>query len=136
MKNFYECLGVTPQASDKEIKTAYRRLAKKYHPDAIKDHPDWSEKMYEIQAAYEVLGDPGKRKKYDESLLSKEKKEKQKAGGEPGENPGMSQFERFFGFQPGKGMETYHDKKSGEKKPGGPINPDALFEAYFGKIKK
>jgi len=137
MTDYYKILGVTPQAANTEIKAAYRRLAKKYHPDAIHDHPEWTDKMYEIQEAYDVLGDEEKRKKYDESRLNQKKKAGQTQTGhnDTAPNPNMSQFEWFFGFQPGKGMETYRDNRPQTKKADGPINPDALFEAYFGKKK-
>lgn len=136
MTDYYKSLGISPQADEKEIKAAYRKLAKKYHPDAIQDHPEWSDKMYEIQAAYDVLGDKEKRKKYDEKLQkgNTRKKKTEDPGGQQ-VNPDMSQFEQFFGFQAGKGMETYRDKRSGAAKPGGPIKPEDLFAAYFGKRK-
>jgi len=140
MKDYYKVLGVSPQADEKEIKTAYRKLAKKYHPDAVRDNPELAERMYVIQAAYEVLGDDEKRKQYDESLKagpSRQNKGQQPFGGDPfgNPNPDMSQFERFFGFQAGKGMETYQDKRAGAKKADGSVNPEDLFAAYFGKKK-
>lgn len=64
-QNFYETLGVDKNASDEEIKSAYRKLAKKYHPDLNKDNPQAQEKFKEINQAYEVLGDKEKRSNYD-----------------------------------------------------------------------
>lgn len=61
-KNYYEILGVTPNSDLAEIKAAYRRLARKYHPDVNKEHP---ELFKEISEAYEVLCDEHKRKQYD-----------------------------------------------------------------------
>jgi curved DNA-binding protein len=58
-------LGVKRDASDKDIKKAFRRLAKQYHPDANPDNPNAEAKFKEINAAYEVLGDPEKRAQYD-----------------------------------------------------------------------
>ena len=65
-KDYYDILGVDKDASQKEIKKAYRKLAKKYHPDMNKDDPDTSDKFKEISEAYEILSDPDKRKRYDQ----------------------------------------------------------------------
>ena len=65
-KDYYEVLGVSKDASDADIKSAYRKLAKKYHPDLNKDDKDAAEKFKEASEAYEVLGDKEKRKMYDQ----------------------------------------------------------------------
>src|SRR3984893_14806555 len=65
-KDFYSVLGVGSVASQDEIKKAYRKLAKKYHPDANASDPKAAERFKEISEANNVLGDPGKRKQYDE----------------------------------------------------------------------
>lgn len=65
-RDYYEVLGVSRDASQEEIKKAYRKLARKYHPDANPDDPSAVEKMKEINEAYEVLGNPEKRAKYDQ----------------------------------------------------------------------
>ncbi len=64
-KSLYETLGVSEHATAAEIKKAYRRLARKYHPD-INKSPEAEEKFKEINAAYEILSDEEKRKKYDQ----------------------------------------------------------------------
>ena len=63
--NFYDLLGVKKNASDKEIKQAYRRLARKYHPDVNAGDKAAESRFKEINAAYEVLSDKDSRKKYD-----------------------------------------------------------------------
>jgi curved DNA-binding protein len=65
-KDYYESLGVPRTASEAEIKKAFRKLAREYHPDVAKNKKQAEEKFKEINEAYEVLGDPAKRKKYDE----------------------------------------------------------------------
>lgn len=65
-KDYYQVLGIPKGAPEKDIKSAYRRLARKWHPDANLENPkEAEEKFKEIQEAYEVLGDSDKRKKYD-----------------------------------------------------------------------
>ncbi|MDX1492765.1 MAG: molecular chaperone DnaJ [Longimicrobiales bacterium] len=65
-KNFYKILGVSEKAEPDEIKKAYRKLAKKYHPDANRDDPQAAERFKEVGEAYAVLSDPKKRKQYDQ----------------------------------------------------------------------
>ena len=66
-KDYYEVLGVGKTATDDELKKAYRRLAKKYHPDANPDNKEEAEaKFKEVNEAYEVLSNPQKRKMYDQ----------------------------------------------------------------------
>lgn len=64
--DYYKILGINDNASNEDIKTAFRNLAKEWHPDANKHPRDEATKRFaEISTAYEVLSDPGKRKKYD-----------------------------------------------------------------------
>ena len=65
-KDYYSTLGVAKTASGKEIKQAFRKLARKHHPDVNPGNKSAEAKFKEINEAYEVLGDPEKRKKYDE----------------------------------------------------------------------
>src|SRR2546425_7274179 len=65
-KDYYQTLGVPKNASASDIKKAYRKLAQKYHPDANPGNKDAEERFKEISAANDVLGDPEKRKEYDQ----------------------------------------------------------------------
>ena len=65
-RDYYEVLGVSKGATDDEIKKAYRKLAKKYHPDLNKDNPEAAEKFKEAGEAYGVLSDKDKRARYDQ----------------------------------------------------------------------
>ncbi len=65
-KDYYATLGVARDAGDEEIRKAFRRLARQYHPDVAKDKRAAEERFKEINEAYEVLGDPEKRRRYDE----------------------------------------------------------------------
>lgn len=65
-KDYYETLGVPRNASEADIRKAFRKLAREYHPDVAKNKKQAEEKFKTINEAYEVLGDPAKRKRYDE----------------------------------------------------------------------
>ena len=110
-KDYYDVLGVARNATDAEIKKAFRRLARKYHPDVAKDKTTAEEKFKEINEANEVLSDPEKRRKYDELGANWNHPERQAAqpqGGFGGSPDGGSEFhfdgtgfsdffEQFFG---------------------------------------
>ena len=64
-KDYYEVLGVDRHADATAIKKAYRKLAKKYHPDTNKDNPQAEQKFKEASEAYTILSDPEKKKLYD-----------------------------------------------------------------------
>ncbi|QSX07958.1 DnaJ domain-containing protein [Alkalibacter rhizosphaerae] len=112
-KDYYEILGVEKSASADEIKKAYRKLAKKHHPDANPDDSTSEEKFKDINEAYEVLGDGEKRKKYDQFGSSQ-------------------QFTNGYDFDPSQygfgreGGRTYTYSTGG----GGDFSD--FFEAFFG----
>lgn len=68
-KNLYHVLGVSKDSSEAEIKSSYRKLARKYHPDVNKDNKESADKFKEISCAYDILGDKDKRKKYDNNEI-------------------------------------------------------------------
>ena len=87
MKDLYDVLGVSRTSSDDQIKSAYRKLARKYHPDLNKDDKSAADKFKEVSAAYEILGDKDKRKKYDNKEIDGEGKPTGFGAGFSGDNP-------------------------------------------------
>lgn len=80
-KDYYKILGVNKNASEKDIKRAYRKLARQYHPDVNPNDKAAEEKFKDINEAYEVLSDPEKRKKYDQ--FGSQWQQFQRHGGRP-----------------------------------------------------
>jgi curved DNA-binding protein len=80
--DYYKELELERSATEEEIKKAFRRLARQYHPDANPDNPQAEERFKRISEAYEVLSDPAKRAKYDQ--LSRQTSGYQRTGGRPG----------------------------------------------------
>jgi DnaJ-class molecular chaperone len=104
MRDPYEVLGVDRKASAGDIKSAFRKLAKKLHPDANKNDPKAAARFAELNAAHELLGDEDKRKAFDRGEIDAE---------------GKPRFRGFEGF--GAGARA---------RPGGGFGPDANFESF------
>jgi DnaJ-class molecular chaperone len=102
MRDPYDVLGVSKTASAAEIKTAFRRQAKKLHPDANKLDPRAAARFAELNAAYEILGEADKRKAFDRGEIDAE---------------GKPRFQGFEGFGAGRG-------------PGGGFGPESVFETF------
>jgi DnaJ-class molecular chaperone len=119
----YDVLGVSKTATEAEIKSAFRKLAKKYHPDQSKE-PKAKERFAEVGLAYEIVGDDKKRKAFDRGEIDAEGK------------PRAPQFEGFgFGSQPGGGRGDFRNfgfdfGAGGFSTEGGSIDPDILSELF------
>ncbi|UBX97539.1 DnaJ C-terminal domain-containing protein [Mycoplasmopsis synoviae] len=118
-RDYYEVLGVSKSASAAEIKTAYRKLAKQYHPDKLKDGTS-DTKMQELNQAYEVLSDENKRRKYDQYGHDAEKYG-QGFGGfsgfegfSGGDFSGFGGFEDIFNMFTGKGSSRRNRPMQGD----------------------
>src|ERR1700712_2493482 len=98
MRDPYEVLGVQRGASAAAIKSAYRKLAKKHHPDANKNDPKSAARFSEVNSANEILGDEGKRKQFDRGEIDAEGKPRFQ--GFPGGDPRT----RGRGGSPGGGL--------------------------------
>jgi len=112
-KDYYEILGVSRTATADEIKKAFRKLARLHHPDVARDKKAGEVKFKEINEAYEVLGDPENRKKYDQLG------EHWNAQGAP--PPGAQGFPRYEGG--GEGAQEFHFEGTGFSD---------FFEQFFG----
>ncbi len=110
-KDYYTTLGVARSASEEEIKKAFRKLARQYHPDVAKDKKAAEEKFKEINEAYEVLGNPDHRKKYD--VLG-------------------ANWKQGAGFQPPPGWEQAGTAGGGRRTRRTPPPGGEEFEFHFG----
>src|SRR3990170_4527136 len=109
-KDYYATLGVSKTASDKEIKQAYRKLARKYHPDVNPGDKAMEARFKELTEANEVLSDPEKRKKYDELGANWRMYEQaQRTGGGAG-----SPFGGQWGATGGPGFRTMSEEEVSE----------------------
>ena len=119
-RDYYETLGVPKTATADEIKSAFRKLARKFHPDVAKDKKAAEEKFKQINEAYEVLSDPQKRKKYDQM-------------GENWNQPGGFQPPpQWGGGQPGGGFQRYGGPDGGVEFEFNGTGFSDFFEQFFG----
>ena len=128
MRDPYQVLGVSRTASEAEIKKAFRKLAKAHHPDRNANDPKAKDKFAELNAAYEVVGDPGKRAQFDRGQIDAEGKPRfQGFEGFSGTRGGHEgDFESFnFGFGPGGG--------SAGRRTGGRGAGEDIFSHIFGE---
>ena len=125
----YDVLGVSKGASEGDIKSAYRRLAKKLHPDANKHDPKAASRFAELNAAYEIVGDADKRKAFDRGEIDAEGKPRFQGFEGFGAQPGG-------GFNPGGGahFESFSFGPDGFRRSGGGGGGgiDELLRGMFG----
>lgn len=133
-KDYYKVLGVSRDASQQEIKKAYRKLAAKHHPDKNPDDSSAEQKFKEVGEAYEVLGDPEKRKLYDQ--VGHDWKRYQQQGGQQGDF-NWQQYARQRGGQGGQYRRVNFDMddlfgRGGRGGAGGGSPFSSFFETLFG----
>ncbi|HUN50801.1 MAG TPA: J domain-containing protein, partial [Candidatus Sulfotelmatobacter sp.] len=139
MRDPYEVLGVDRKASAADIKSAYRRLAKKLHPDANKNDPKAATRFSELNAAHEIVGDDKKRKAFDNGEIDAEGKPRFQgfegfgAGAQPGAGfgGGDAHFEQFH-FGPEGFTRTRRGRGAGAGANAGSGFEDILRQAFGG----
>src|ERR1700687_1978956 len=129
-KDYYSALGVAKTATDKEIKQAYRKLARKHHPDVNPNDKGAESRFKDLSEAYEVLGDPAKRKKYDELGANWRAYEQAAPGGGDGGFPPGGAWTFHFGGQ-GRRGHSRTDEEMWENF--GEVDPFSdFFHTFFG----
>jgi len=128
-KDYYSTLGVAKAATEKEIKQAFRKLARKFHPDVNPGDKAAETKFKEINEAYEVLGDPAKRKKYDE--LGANWRMYEQAGAAGGAGPFPGGWNVNVGGAPGGGYRTMTQEEM-EEMFGDSTPFSDFFTTFFG----
>lgn len=123
MRDPYQILGVSHSADEAEIKSAYRKLAKKYHPDVNPGRKDIEQKFKEITAAYDLLSDTSKRARFDRGEIDAMGNEKGFAG---------SGFDPFGGNRRGGKSRAYNYSFGGDSDPFSQMNAEDIFSEFFG----
>ncbi|KTC66421.1 DNA-binding protein DnaJ (plasmid) [Legionella adelaidensis] len=134
-KDYYKIMGVNRDASEKDIKMAYRRLARKYHPDISKE-PNAEEKFKELGEAYEVLKDPEKRKTYD--AYGEDWNVHQRGQYSSGQNPWQTEEGVNYQFDPDFFESLFGGGFRKQQRAGADYNSNisiSLEEAYKGTVK-
>jgi len=111
--DYYTILGIDNKATSKEIKSAYRKLARKFHPDLNPNDKDAKKKFQEINEANEVLSDPEKRKKYDQYGKDWQHAEQFENSKQPQEKPSGSQRRNYSGTQYGGNFSDFFESMFG-----------------------
>ena len=157
--NYYEILGVERNVTPKDLKKAYKKLARKWHPDLNKDNLKVAEeKMREINVAYDTLSDEVKRLDYDKKIDSQSQTQGQKKSGRTTSTQGQkktsartsttsgkvdfenihSSFESFWGFNPKTHEVSNEDKLNTfakDRRKKNPLDTTDFFEKFMG-LKK
>ena len=136
--DYYNILGVSEQAEEEQIKQAYRRLAKKYHPDLNPNDSEAEEKFKNVVEAYETLGDADKRKEYDlKKTKTGDGRKRESTASAKSPNKNMADFtkdmERYFGFS-FAGGQAEKQKTGADGKKRNPLDVTVMFEAFM-KVK-
>ncbi|MDR2889650.1 MAG: J domain-containing protein [Lachnospiraceae bacterium] len=136
MMNLYKILGVASNASNDQIKRAYRRLAKKFHPDLNPGNVEAEKRFKEIVDAYEILGQPEKRKDYDDQLrYSGDQPRKAPVNNRSTKNPGVQPaWEDLMrrtggGAANGSGNNTNGNNSNDQPNP---ADVSAMFKSFMG----